>query len=62
MFLVGLQKMTKEEKMILLAQLNTLTGLNLINDAAQKGAKKAKTFSWAWVKRVPAGRAAGWAA
>lgn len=44
MFLVGLQKMTKEEKMILLAQLNTLTGLNLINDAAQKGAKKAKNF------------------
>ena len=43
LFLVGLQKMTKEEKMIPLAQLNTLTGLNLINDAARRR-KESKNF------------------
>lgn len=52
MFLVGLQIMTKEEKVSLLAQVNTLTGLNVINDAAQKGAKQAKNFVMGWGEKA----------
>jgi hypothetical protein len=52
LFLVGLQIMTKEDKVSLLAQLNTFTELNVINDAAQRGAKQAKKFVLGWGEKA----------
>lgn len=48
LFLVGLQMMNKEEKVSLLAQVNAFTTVNVLSDAAQKGAKGARNFVLKW--------------
>lgn len=46
LFIFGLEQLSKEEKTALLAQINALDGLSVINDGVQKGLKKAKTVSF----------------
>ncbi|MGI6114275.1 MAG: hypothetical protein ACOYEJ_09190 [Mahellales bacterium] len=42
LFIVGLDSMSREEKIALLAQMNCLTSLNIINEGTQKGIKTTK--------------------
>lgn len=51
-FLLGLQQMTRQEKITLLAQIITLTGFNLLNEGIQKTAKNAKRTVLTGVKTV----------
>ncbi len=44
LFIVGLDQLSKDEKGALLAQINAITGLNVLNEGVQKGVKKAKNL------------------
>ncbi|HHV61352.1 MAG TPA: hypothetical protein GXX51_01720 [Firmicutes bacterium] len=52
LFLVGLDQLSRDEKVNLLAQLNSLTGWNVLNQGAQKGMRQVKNLAFnatAWV-------------
>jgi len=44
-FLIGIQHMTRDEKILLLSQLNAITTRNVLNQGVQTMAKKAKNFT-----------------
>jgi hypothetical protein len=60
LFMLGLDRLDRDDEIVLLAQLNAFTSLNVMGEGLQKGAKKAKDFAlrgakWA-VDKVSPGR------
>lgn len=49
MFLEGISQLSDQERVAIAALLNTLTGWNLVSDAAQKGMHKAKEKALSWL-------------